>query len=197
MLFHRLKKSLTRYLITMPIRRYSFRNVGKIAILTFLLVNFIHIYKLLLLESKNVSLYNISFDLKLNNTHSTVSQYWRFKEVCHTVKEYNSPKILETISKINKEEKIKNQDKFDSIRNKENTTTIIVIQVHNRINHLKHLISSLGVARGINQTLLIFSHDFWDEEINLLVDSIRFANVLQIFYPFSIQTHPNVFPGER
>ena len=180
----------------MPIRRYSFRIAGKIAILMFLLVNVIHIYKLLLLESKNVSLYNISFDLKRNNTHSTVSQYWRFKEVCHTVKEYNSPKILETISKINKEERIKNQDKFDSIRHKENTTTIIVIQVHDRINHLRHLISSLGVARGIDQTLLIFSHDFWDEEINLLVDSIRFANVLQIFYPFSIQTHPNVFPGD-
>ena len=42
----------------------------------------------------------------------------------------------------------------------------------------------------------ISSHDFWDEGINQLVNSVDFAKTMQIFYPFSIQTHPNEFPGE-
>ena len=49
---------------------------------------------------------------------------------------------------------------------------------------------------GIDKTLLIFSHDFWDESINDLVNSVDFAKAMQIFYPFSIQTHPHEFPGE-
>jgi len=43
--------------------------------------------------------------------------------------------------------------------------------------------------------LLIFSHDFYDEEINELVQSIDFCKVMQIYYPYSIQMHPNEFPG--
>lgn len=62
--------------------------------------------------------------------------------------------------------------------------------------YLRHLIVSLAQARYIESTLLIFSHDYYDEEINDLVQSIDFAKVMQIFYPFSIQTHPHEFPGE-
>ncbi|CRL07477.1 CLUMA_CG020445, isoform A [Clunio marinus] len=72
---------------------------------------------------------------------------------------------------------------------------IIVIQVHTRITYLRHLIVSLAQARDISKALLIFSHDFYDEEINELVQSIDFCKVMQIFYPFSIQMHPNEFPG--
>ena len=51
-------------------------------------------------------------------------------------------------------------------------------------------------ARDINRTLLIFSHDYWDDQLNELVESIHFANTLQIFYPYSIQTHIDTFPGD-
>lgn len=54
---------------------------------------------------------------------------------------------------------------------------------------------SLAQARDIDTTLLIFSHDFFNSEINDLIQSIDFCKVLQIFYPYSIQTHPNTFPG--
>ena len=79
----------------------------------------------------------------------------------------------------------------------------------------RHLIRSLSLASGIDKTLLIFSHDVWDEQLNYLVRclylltsccmttykniifrSIDFAKVLQIFYPFSLQTHEHSFPGE-
>lgn len=55
---------------------------------------------------------------------------------------------------------------------------------------------SLAQAQDIDSTLLVFSHDHYDEDINELVQSIDFAKVMQIFYPYSIQTHINQFPGE-
>ncbi|KAL4718746.1 hypothetical protein ACJJTC_001815, partial [Scirpophaga incertulas] len=67
--------------------------------------------------------------------------------------------------------------------------------VHTRLTYLRHLIVSLAQARDIDRTLLIFSHDYYDEEINNLVRSIDFTKVMQIFYPYSIQTHPYEFPG--
>ena len=69
-------------------------------------------------------------------------------------------------------------------------------QVHNRIQYLRQLIVSLSQARGIESALLVFSHDFWDPEINRLVASVDFAKTMQIFYPYSIQTHASEFPGE-
>ncbi|CRL07479.1 CLUMA_CG020447, isoform A [Clunio marinus] len=87
---------------------------------------------------------------------------------------------------------ILNQEIFEPLMN---DSTIIVIQVHTRITYLRHLIVSLAQARDISKALLIFSHDFYDEEINELVQSIDFCKVMQIFYPFSIQMHPNEFPG--
>lgn len=72
----------------------------------------------------------------------------------------------------------------------------VVFQVHNRLMYLRHMIVSLALAQGIENTLLVFSHDYYDEEINYVVQSIDFCKVMQIFYPYSIQTHPNEFPGE-
>ena len=84
---------------------------------------------------------------------------------------------------------------YSKFKDPANNSIVIVVQVHKRITYLRHLIVSLAQARDISKTLLIFSHDFYDEEINELVQSIDFCKVMQIFYPFSIQTHPNEFPG--
>lgn len=53
-------------------------------------------------------------------------------------------------------------------------------QVHTRITYLRHLIVSLAQAKDISKTLLIFSHDFYDENINELVQTIDFCKVLQV-----------------
>lgn len=68
-------------------------------------------------------------------------------------------------------------------------------QVHTRITYLRHLIVSLAQAKEIETALLIFSHDFYDDDINDLVESIDFCKTMQIFYPYAIQTHPHSFPG--
>ncbi|RWS19636.1 hypothetical protein B4U80_08067, partial [Leptotrombidium deliense] len=73
---------------------------------------------------------------------------------------------------------------------------IIAIQVHNRSNYLKTTLDSLAKVKGIEKTLLIFSHDVFDPKINVIVRSIKFAKVMQIFYPNSTQLFPHSFPGD-
>ena len=46
---------------------------------------------------------------------------------------------------------------------------LIMSQVHNREGYLRQLVNSLSAARHIENTLLVFSHDVWDEQINTLV----------------------------
>ncbi|XP_054260444.1 alpha-1,6-mannosyl-glycoprotein 2-beta-N-acetylglucosaminyltransferase isoform X1 [Macrosteles quadrilineatus] len=113
-----------------------------------------------------------------------------FSEVPHqlTIEE-----IKRNIMKYNSAQIVHNEDVFGPVQN---DTIIIVIQIHTRLVYLRHLIVSLAQARHIESTLIIFSHDFYDEEINELVQSVDFAKVMQIFYPHSIQTHPHEFPGE-
>jgi len=102
--------------------------------------------------------------------------------------------MLEKMYDVNKNQAILNEELLGQISN---STTVIVIQVHNRLTYLRQLIHSLSVSRGISSSLIVFSHDIWDDEINSLVQSLTFAAVVQIFYPFSIQTHPSTFPGEE
>jgi len=104
-----------------------------------------------------------------------------------------SVNILENIYKANKDQKIYNEDLLGPVTNK---TVVIAIQVHDRIQYLRHLIKSFSLAKGIEHTLLVFSHDVWDENINYLVRSIDFCMTMQIFYPFSLQTHKHRFPGK-
>ncbi|KAL0808870.1 hypothetical protein ABMA28_012540 [Loxostege sticticalis] len=104
----------------------------------------------------------------------------------------NISDIRRAIEKYNDAQYIYNEDIFGPVQN---DTIIIAIQVHTRLTYLRHLIVSLAQARDIDRALLIFSHDYYDEEINSLVRSIDFTKVMQIFYPYSIQTHPYEFPG--
>ncbi|XP_050313561.1 alpha-1,6-mannosyl-glycoprotein 2-beta-N-acetylglucosaminyltransferase isoform X2 [Anthonomus grandis grandis] len=105
----------------------------------------------------------------------------------------NISDIKRSIAQYNIQQTIYNEDIFGPLQN---DSIVIVIQIHDRITYLRHLIISLAQARGISQALLVFSHDFYDEEINSLIQSVDFCKVIQIFYPYSIQTHPHEFPGE-
>ncbi|XP_026498211.2 alpha-1,6-mannosyl-glycoprotein 2-beta-N-acetylglucosaminyltransferase isoform X1 [Vanessa tameamea] len=104
----------------------------------------------------------------------------------------NVSDILRAVQRVNGAQTIYNEDLFGPVQN---DTIIIAIQVHTRLTYLRHLIVSLAQAKDIDRTLLIFSHDYYDEEINNLVRSIDFTKVMQIFYPYSVQTHPLEFPG--
>lgn len=86
---------------------------------------------------------------------------------------------------------ILNLDRFKT----KNLETVIVVQVHERIHYLKLLIQSLSEVKGIENVLLIFSHDLFDLQINSLIEDIEFCKVIQIYYPYSIQIFHNQFPG--
>lgn len=78
-----------------------------------------------------------------------------------------------------------------------NRTYVIVIQCHSSVNYLRELLNSLSKAFFINSALLIFSHDHYSYEMNKLIKTVNYAKYMQIFYPFSMQLHPNVFPGSE
>lgn len=81
------------------------------------------------------------------------------------------------IRRYNELQSILNEDIFGPL---ENDSVLIVVQVHTRINYLRHLIVSLAQARDISRSLIIFSHDYYDEDINDLIQSIDFCKVMQV-----------------
>lgn len=83
------------------------------------------------------------------------------------------------IQRYNQLQSILNEDIFGPL---ENDSVLIVVQVHTRINYLRHLIVSLAQARDISRSLVIFSHDFYDEDINDLIQSIDFCKVMQVSF---------------
>ncbi|GKV35442.1 hypothetical protein SLEP1_g43705 [Rubroshorea leprosula] len=72
---------------------------------------------------------------------------------------------------------------------------IIVLYVHNRPQYLQVVVQMLSQLAGINETLLIVSHDGYFEEMNEIVEGIKFCQVKQIFAPYSPHIFSNSFPG--
>ncbi|GAA0139013.1 glycosyltransferase [Lithospermum erythrorhizon] len=72
---------------------------------------------------------------------------------------------------------------------------VIVLYVHNRPQYLKVVVDSLSRVEGISETLLIVSHDGYFDEMNKIIQSIRFCQVKQIFAPLSPHLFSNSFPG--
>lgn len=120
-----------------------------------------------------------------------------------------NPKVeeidIELLKKIvhdaNKFPKINNEHFIsDLLKNVQKTEKskflVMLIQIHSRLNYLQSLIDSLKSVKGIENVLVIFSHDIYDQKMNNLINSIKFCATLQIFYPYSIQLYKNEFPGE-
>ncbi len=87
----------------------------------------------------------------------------------------NLEAIKRAIRTENLRQRILNLDKFDLKAS--DSTVVIVVQVHDRTDYLQHLIDSLRRAKGIEQTLLIFSHDVYIDEVNVMVQKIEFCPV--------------------
>lgn len=73
---------------------------------------------------------------------------------------------------------------YQRIRNAEtvnfqltNDSVIVLVQVHNRPEYLKHLVESLRIAKDIHKTLLVFSHDYFSNELNDIILTIDFCPV--------------------
>ncbi|TNN44085.1 Alpha-1,6-mannosyl-glycoprotein 2-beta-N-acetylglucosaminyltransferase [Liparis tanakae] len=97
------------------------------------------------------------------------------------------------VFQLNFDQTIRNEEKFKAARRKDDL--VVVVQVHDRPDYLKLLVDSLRKSRGVESILLIFSHDHWSPEVNRVVAGVDFCQVLQIFFPFSVQLYPQEFPG--
>ncbi|KFK35029.1 hypothetical protein AALP_AA5G224700 [Arabis alpina] len=84
---------------------------------------------------------------------------------------------------------------LDLYPNLANGHVVIVLYVHNRAQYLRVTVESLSKVKGISETLLIVSHDGYFEEMNKIVDSIKFCQVKQIFSPYSPHIFHTSFPG--
>ncbi|XP_041369480.1 alpha-1,6-mannosyl-glycoprotein 2-beta-N-acetylglucosaminyltransferase-like [Gigantopelta aegis] len=112
----------------------------------------------------------------------------------HDVDVTNLTVIKSETARINAEQQIHNIDQF-GLR-LDSHSVVIVIQVHDRHDYLYILLDSLRKVRNIEKTLLVISHDVYSPELNQVVESIDFCPVMQIFFPYSQQMFPDVFPGE-
>ncbi|KRF78255.1 alpha-1,6-mannosyl-glycoprotein 2-beta-N-acetylglucosaminyltransferase isoform X2 [Drosophila virilis] len=154
------------------------------------------LHKYLTPHTRNHSAPAAAAVLQLNSSISGLSNSG-FAAAATTInfEAYRPPNISEIkrqIVRYNELQLVLNEDTFGPLQN---DSVIIVVQVHTRINYLRHLIVSLAQARDISKSLVVFSHDFYDDDINDLVQQIDFCKVLQIFYPYSMQTHPHEYPG--
>ena len=170
----------------MALKRFIFRLICWLLTWTFLSINilyWVHMYK--------------SSDWKDSMKYSDSPDYWDIKDTYRERRiKVNEEKLLQKIENINSEQRVTRLNISTSTEASDHPTAVIVIQVHNRKHYLQHLIHSMSLARGIENALIIFSHDLWDDEINEIIGNIKFAKTLQIFYPYSIQTHYNVFPND-
>lgn len=87
----------------------------------------------------------------------------------------STDEIKYEIERLNKEQYVNNLDKFGLALGSE--SIVMVIQAHDRVDHLGHLITSLSKVRGIENVLLIISHDVYSHQLNQLVRSITFCPV--------------------
>lgn len=137
----------------------------------------------------------ISSKMQLDKTKKQLSKsalkYVEFKEQKQVNLTVDALRRL--VEQYNREEKIMNlNEMYAPLRPQE---PVIVIFVGEYKPNLKFLVSSLQHVVGIVDTLIIFSHSYFDENVNRLIKTVNFAKVLQIFYPYSLQFYPKTFPG--
>ena len=77
------------------------------------------------------------------------------------------------VRQMNDEQDIHNKQMF--LSNK--TRYVLLVQVHTRLIYLQKFIQMLEQVETINESLVIFSHDFIDSNINALIGNITFAPV--------------------
>lgn len=132
-------------------------------------------------EIKNVNIRQIQIE---NAPAKPTKSYFFLKEL---IRKHNQKPVI-----IN-QELLRKYSKSVRISPK---TLIILIQVHDRLQNLKSLVQSLSTVKYVNQTLIIFSHDYYNETINSFINEIKFAPVMQIFYPYMLQIYNEQYPGK-
>lgn len=122
-----------------------------------------------------------------NNLVDFINFKTDFKETNYTAND-----LKFTIDDLNSRQIMYNIDEYPNLPD---SYPVIVVQVHKRVEYFKELLDSLQRTRGIENALLVISHDYYTDAMNALIRMIKFCRVIQIFFPFSQQLYPDTFPG--
>ena len=88
----------------------------------------------------------------------------------------NSLQLLhQHMRRLNDKQRVLNADKFPPLSN--DGGLVLIVQVHKRENYLKQLFESLRRAKGIENVLLVISHDYYYDDMNTVVESVDFCRV--------------------
>ena len=79
------------------------------------------------------------------------------------------------VARANKRQRLNNEDRFELVSNP--SAAVIVVQIHNRTDYLRHLVDSLRKTVDISSTLVIFSHDYYSPQLDDIIRSIDFCLV--------------------
>lgn len=96
----------------------------------------------------------------------------------------NSLQLLKDyMFKLNKEQRIRNVDKYPPMAE---DGIVLIVQVHRRDGYLRQLFNSMRKVRGIEEVLLVISHDYYYDDIMKLVQSVDFCRVCLQNYTISV-----------
>ena len=96
----------------------------------------------------------------------------------------NSLQLLKDyMFKLNKEQRIQNVDKYPPMAE---DGIVLIVQVHRRDGYLHQLFNSMRKVQGIEEVLLVISHDYYYDDIMKLVQSVDFCRVCLQNYTISV-----------
>eukprot|EP00062_Callorhinchus_milii_P007917 gi/632950061/ref/XP_007890513.1/ PREDICTED: alpha-1,6-mannosyl-glycoprotein 2-beta-N-acetylglucosaminyltransferase-like [Callorhinchus milii] len=105
---------------------------------------------------------------------------------------YNNPlELRNAVYQNNLQLTVLNREKFH-----QQPELVLVVQVQGGTSNLRILIESLQQSPDIDRVLLIFSLEQLSHDITHLIQRVDFCQVLQIFFPYSLQLYPLEFPGQ-
>ena len=90
---------------------------------------------------------------------------------------YNPEELRTVVKNLNVEQLIYNREKLKGLPK---DYVVIIVQVHKRVEYFKELLDSLQRSKGIENVLLVISHDYYTDEMNALIRMIKFCPVSEI-----------------
>ena len=90
---------------------------------------------------------------------------------------YNPEELRNVVKNLNVEQLIYNREKLKGLPK---DYVVIIVQVHKRVEYFKELLDSLQRSKGIENVLLVISHDYYTDEMNALIRMIKFCPVSEI-----------------
>ena len=83
--------------------------------------------------------------------------------------------LRDHIARLNQEQTVLNTDKFPPLADDDGI--VLIVQVHRREGYLEQLFNSMRSVHGIENVLLVISHDYYYDDIMKLVQTVDFCRV--------------------